>query len=157
MKATIELSNDSPDSWTPDKQRIVTWLEPILELTGTREPCTISLRFVDEAAGATLNEQYRGRSGATNVLSFPAAAPAVMVRHLGRRPLGDIVICPTVVQREATEQGKEPEAHWAHLLQHGLLHLLGYDHADRAGAEEMETLEIKALESLGIQNPYLVA
>lgn len=157
MTATIELSNDSPDCWTPDEQRIATWMEPVLELTDTREPCTISLRFVDETAGAALNEQYRGKPGATNVLSFPAAAPTAMVRHLGRRPLGDIVICPPVVQREAGAQGKEPAAHWAHLLQHGLLHLLGYDHADRAGAEEMESIEIRALERLGIKNPYLVA
>ena len=157
MKATIELSNHCPDHWTPGKQRITTWVDPVLELTGTQEPCAISLQFVDEATGAALNAQYRGRQGATNVLSFPAAAPAAMVSQLGWRPLGDIVICPPVVQREAGAQGKELEAHWAHLLQHGLLHLLGYDHADRTGAEEMETLEIRALQMLGIENPYLVA
>jgi len=156
MKTTIELSNDCPNHWTPDRQRIATWIAPVLQLTGTREPCTISLQFVDEAAGADLNVQYRGKRGPTNVLSFPAVAPAAMVTQLGRRPLGDIVICPPIVQREAAAQGKEPEAHWAHLLQHGLLHLLGYDHADRAGAEAMEALEIRALERLGIENPYLL-
>ena len=108
----------------------------------------VTVRIVGEAEGADLNRRWRKRRGATNVLSFPSeshAAPAF---------LGDIVICAPVVVREAHQQLKSPEAHWAHLIVHGVLHLLGYDHKTQRDAEAMEALEQGILKRLGYPNPY---
>ena len=103
---------------------------------------------------ADLNEHYRARSGPTNVLSFPAEIPRVVVSQLPSRPLGDIAICATLVEKEAELQDKSLDAHWAHLAPHGFLHLLGYDHQESEESEEMEALEIRILASLGFPNPY---
>jgi probable rRNA maturation factor len=107
------------------------------------------IRIVDAKESAALNEQYRGRSGPTNVLAFPAgpmpAGPAL---------LGDIVICAPVVMSEADEQGKPTEAHWAHIVIHGCLHLAGFDHMADPDAEEMEARERELLADLGIADPY---
>lgn len=119
-------------------------------------PGNISLRFVDEAESAALNSQYRGKDSSTNVLSFPAALPETMRRQLESVPLGDIVICPAVVEKEAAAQGKSLEAHWAHMLIHGCLHLLGYGHESSRQASDMESLEIRIMEGLGFDNPYLI-
>lgn len=116
----------------------------------------LTIRLVDEAEGRELNRTWRGKDYATNVLSFPADVPD----ELGGIPLldipllGDLVICVPVVEREAVEQGKTPEAHWAHLVIHGCLHLLGYDHIDDEEAEEMEALERLLLAELGHPDPY---
>ncbi|MEP5763186.1 MAG: rRNA maturation RNase YbeY [Halieaceae bacterium] len=110
----------------------------------------LSLRLVSETEMTTLNQQYRGKSGPTNVLSFPADLPAGVDHPL----LGDIVICPAVVIREAAQQGKTESQHWAHMLVHGSLHLLGYDHIDCNEAEVMEALETDILQSLGCPSPY---
>ena len=110
----------------------------------------VSVRLVSEAEMTTLNQQYRGREGSTNVLSFPADLPPELELPL----LGDIVICAAVVRREATEQHKELPQHWAHMLVHGSLHLLGYDHIDPAQAEIMESLETTILQALGYPCPY---
>ena len=109
----------------------------------------LTIRLVNEAESAVLNETYRHKQGPTNVLSFPFEAPPEIDSAL----LGDIVICAPVVLREAVVQGKTPEAHWAHLVAHGVLHLLGYDH-DEAQAEAMESLEIRILAGLGYPDPY---
>ena len=111
----------------------------------------LSLRLVDEAECADLNQRYRGKAGPTNVLSFPFEPPPGIK---GPRYLGDLVICVPVVVREVAEQGKAPEAHWAHLVVHGVLHLLGYDHLDEAEAQEMEALETRLLANLGFPPPY---
>jgi probable rRNA maturation factor len=111
---------------------------------------------VDEVESEHLNSVYRGQHNATNVLSFPAEVPPIFSRQLEINILGDIVICPAILQREADEQGKSPEAHWTHLLIHGVLHLLGYDHETDITAATMEQLEINILEKLGFPNPYLV-
>lgn len=107
------------------------------------------IRIVDAKESAALNEQYRGRSGPTNVLAFPAgpmpAGPAL---------LGDIVICAPVVTSEADEQGKPTEAHWAHIVIHGCLHLVGFDHVADQDAEDMEARERALLADLGIADPY---
>ena len=107
--------------------------------------------LVDEAEGRELNRTWRQKDYATNVLSFPADVPDEL---LDIPLLGDLVICVAVVEREAAEQGKELEAHWAHLVIHGCLHLLGYDHIDDDEAEEMETLEQTLLAELGHPDPY---
>ncbi len=108
------------------------------------------LRVVDEQESAQLNGQYRDKPYATNVLSFPADLP----EEVGEAVLGDIAICAPVVRREAREQGKTPDAHWAHMVVHGVLHLCGYDHIQEADAEEMEQLETAILNKLGFADPY---
>ncbi len=112
----------------------------------------VSVRLVTEEEMARLNHQYRGRDSSTNVLSFPADLPADVDHPL----LGDIVICTAVVAREAAEQGKSEQQHWAHMLVHGCLHLLGYDHIEAPEAELMESLETTILQSLGYPCPYSV-
>ena len=111
----------------------------------------LTIRLVDEAEGRELNNTWRHKDYATNVLSFPADVPEGL---LDIPLLGDLVICVPVVEREAAEQDKSLEAHWAHLVIHGCLHLLGYDHIDDDEAEEMEGLEQNLLAELGHPDPY---
>jgi probable rRNA maturation factor len=108
------------------------------------------LRIVDEAEMTGLNEQYRKKSGPTNVLSFPADLP----QGVNSPFLGDIIICAPVVAKEAKDQGKSLDSHWAHMTVHGILHLQGYNHIDNTEAEQMESLEIKIMQQLGFANPY---
>jgi|SRR5450755_4461383 probable rRNA maturation factor len=113
----------------------------------------ISVLLVGPAASRALNAQYRGRERATNVLSFPAPAGAAGPSGL----LGDLVICPAVLRAEARAQHKSARAHWTHLVVHGVLHLVGYDHEREAEALRMERREIRVLRRLGVANPYRIA
>jgi len=119
-------------------------------LAGGPADAELSVRVVDEEEGAQLNQAYRHKQGPTNVLSFPFEAPPYIDSPL----LGDLVICAPVVEREAREQGKAVAVHWAHMVVHGTLHLLGYDHQDEAQAREMEAREIEMLTRLGYPDPY---
>ena len=119
-------------------------------LADRRENAELVIRIVDEAESADLNATYRGKSGPTNVLSFPFEAPPPVESDL----LGDLLICAPVVVREANEQGKPAAAHWAHMVVHGSLHLLGYDHETESEAAEMEALEGEILGRLDYPNPY---
>jgi probable rRNA maturation factor len=110
----------------------------------------LAVRLVGEREGRALNRHYRGQDHATNVLSFPADLPHGVTLPL----LGDIVLCAPVVAREARTQGKELNAHYAHLTVHGVLHLLGFDHGKRRDAEAMELLEREILATLGLPDPY---
>src|SRR5690606_500913 len=110
----------------------------------------LSIRIVDRDEIQALNAQYRHKNTPTNVLSFPCELPPAVDVPL----LGDIVICAQVVQEEAAAQHKAELSHWAHMVVHGTLHLLGYDHMDDAEANEMESLEIEILNTLGFANPY---
>lgn len=110
----------------------------------------LTIRIVDEPEGLRLNRLWRGGADATNVLSFPAEVPA----QTGIELLGDVVICAPVAAREAREAGLEPRAHWAHLVVHGVLHLLGYDHAREGPARRMERLEARILRRLGFPDPH---
>lgn len=148
MSIVVDVQNAAGARGTPAEARIRQWVETTLE--GLREEAELTVRIVDENEGVLLNEQWRGGKGATNVLSFPAADDFNMLPEL----LGDIIICAPVVEREAYEQDKEPEAHWAHMIVHGTLHLLGYDHQDDEEAQMMEALEIDRLGKLGYANPY---
>ena len=130
----------------PPKALVRNWLLAALRVEGRRAGA-IGVRFVDREEAARLNRNYRSRDYATNVLSFPYA----------RKPLvdGDLVLCPRVVEAEAAEQGKQPLAHYAHLVIHGTLHLLGYDHVGRRReAARMEKRERKILARLGFADPY---
>jgi len=124
------------------KARVVSWMEPAL-----KHPAEIAVRIVGEDEAQALNRQYRGRDYPTNVLTFDYA----------REPWvsADLVLCGPVVEREAREQGKTLEEHYAHLLVHGTLHAQGYDHeTNERDALEMEALEVLLLGSLGFRNPY---
>jgi len=134
----------------PSMRRLSGWLRRALAGEARGE---ISLRIVGEAEGAELNERYRRRRGPTNVLSFagtdsPSGSPDEA------RLLGDIVICAPVIAREANEQGKSLDAHWAHIALHGALHLLGYDHEAEREARIMERREAELLAALGFADPY---
>lgn len=124
------------------------WAENVL--AGRREAAELTLRIVGDQESAQLNERYRHKPGATNVLSFPFESPAGISLPL----LGDLVICAPRVASEAQAQHKSLTGHWAHLVIHGLLHLLGYDHSDPQQAQAMEALEIAELARLGYPNPY---
>jgi probable rRNA maturation factor len=110
----------------------------------------LGVRVVGSAESRRLNARYRGKDKPTNVLSFSPAYAGV------GRPLGDLVICAQVVRSEAREQGKRLQAHWAHLVVHGALHLIGYDHEREAQAKRMERREVAVLRRLGFANPYRV-
>ena len=120
-------------------------------LAGQRAEAELSIRIVGEEEMARMNLTYRNKSGPTNVLSFPAELPP----GLPVSAIGDLVICAPVVAREAAEQGKSAAAHWAHMVVHGCLHLLGYDHMDESQAQEMEPLETAILAGLGVPDPYM--
>ncbi len=120
----------------------------------TTRPVTLGIRIVDEEESAQLNRDYRGKDYATNVLSFSHELPDFMLNALEEYPLGDLAICAPVVLREAAQQGKPAADHWAHMVIHGVLHLLGHDHEDDAAAETMEALERILLKNLGIADPY---
>lgn len=154
MKVTVELRNDCTPNWAPDKTLCKQWIRAALKTARYPVDANVSISFVTEQTSAELNKKYRGKAGATNVLSFPSDFPENLASVITFQPLGDVVICPDVVAREAMEQNKELKAHWAHLTIHGLLHLLGYDHVQEPQAREMEQLEISALQSLGIADPY---
>jgi probable rRNA maturation factor len=148
MKVELCLQNASAVQDIPDETEIRLWLQAALQFM---PEAVLTIRVVDEDESAALNQQYRQKTGATNVLSFPADLPEEIELPL----LGDLVICAPLVQTEARAQGKPERAHWAHLVIHGTLHLLGYDHIEEAEAEEMECLETRLLKRLGFADPYL--
>ena len=149
--ATIELDLQlaTEASELPSEQQLRDWCA--LALRQRSNDSELTIRIVDVEEGRELNLQWRGKDYATNVLSFPAEVPDGL---LDIPLLGDLVICAAVVEREAAEQGKSREAHWAHLVIHGCLHLLGYDHIEDEEAEEMEGLERQLLAELGYPDPY---
>ena len=146
---TLSLESASAAPGQPVEAEFLRWARAALK--GHCKPGELSIRIVDEEESAELNSRYRGKEGPTNVLSFPADLPAGVPVPL----LGDLVICAPVVAREAQEQGKQAEAHWAHLVVHGCLHLLGLDHETEAQAAEMESLERDILAGMGYPDPYL--
>ena len=144
----IEIQAIFESAGQPDQQQIQLWVDAALE--GYDQDTEIVVRIVDERESAQLNEQYRHKSGPTNILSFPVDLPEGIELDL----LGDLVICAPVLEKEALEQDKLLAHHWAHIVVHGVLHLLGYDHIDEAQAELMENKEIAILNKLHINNPY---
>ena len=137
----------------PSQTEIEQWVTAVLQAE-KNEAAELTVRIVDETESAALNQQYRHKQGPTNVLSFPFESPTEVAEDLSVNLLGDLVICAPVVNREALEQHKAEQAHWVHMVVHGTLHLLGYDHVDRNEAEAMENREIRIMDSLGYANPY---
>ena len=133
----------------PKDQELVKWVKEVLTLEqhGDTE---LTIRFVSEEESAELNNQYRNKQNSTNILSFPFEMPDEVELNL----LGDLIVCSDIVKREAAEQQKEELAHWVHMIVHGTLHLLGYDHLTDAEANVMEAKEIKILSQLGYSDPY---
>ena len=146
VQTACESDKDLP---TPDDfQR---WADVALRGDGNAE---VVIRIVDEDESRELNHHYRGQDKPTNVLSFPMELPEELAAAVDENMLGDLIICAPVVVHEALEQHKVLQHHWAHMVIHGMLHLQGYDHIEADEAEEMECLEIKLLQQLGIDNPY---
>ena len=154
----VDVQMACSDAGIPDVQEIQSWVEFAVGQS-KRIPAAntdVAVRIVDADEIRTLNKLYRNKDVSTNVLSFPAGDIAGLPAESARE-LGDIVICASVVSDEASQQGKVLADHWAHMLVHGALHLLGYDHEESAEAEEMEHLEMAILKSRGIANPYASA
>lgn len=149
MSVTVDLQNASGVRSVPLRRDFKRWASATMaQLEPGTARSQLSIRIVDEAESAALNAHYRHKQGPTNILSFPV--PAGLPPAL----LGDLAICAGVVAREAAEQNKSLDAHWAHLTVHGVLHLKGYDHEQPRDADVMEALEKHILEQLGYQDPY---
>jgi probable rRNA maturation factor len=149
MKVSLSVQYAAARRGSPRQTAIARWARAALRGL-RRKKVALGVRIVNEKESATLNRRYRGKSGATNVLSFPFEAPP------GTRSdtLGDLVLCAPIVRREARVQQRTPAAHWAHLVVHGILHLRGYDHENAKAAAVMEAREARVLRSLGYPNPY---
>jgi len=147
MATVIDLQNDSGLESVPVPALFQQWVDAALQNPYPRLEQTICV--VGEAESRELNRRFRERDSATNVLAFPGVNDL-----LDYDCLGDLVICAPLVLAEAGAQGKEVEAHWAHLVVHGMLHLQGFDHQDEQQAESMESLEVEILDTLGYANPY---
>lgn len=156
MDIHVDVQNASSSASLPDDEDIHRWIATTLKdsvctnETSAKHSYEVSVRIVDAAEITELNHHYRQKNAPTNVLSFPAAFPEGVDVPL----LGDIVICAQVVAEEAAQQHKSLQAHWAHMLVHGTLHLLGYDHIEASDADIMETLETKILTEMDYPSPY---
>ncbi len=149
MAYQIDIESNSQSQQIPALAELERWIGAALR-SQKLEDAEVSLYIVDEDESQQLNSQYRSKDYPTNVLSFPADIP----EEVGVPLLGDLVVCAPVVEREAQEQGKTLAAHWAHMLVHGSLHLLGFDHIDDTEADEMEALETAIITGLGYPAPY---
>ncbi|WP_138437203.1 rRNA maturation RNase YbeY [Marinobacter shengliensis] len=146
-KLTVDVQVAYEGAGVPDETQFQVWAE---KAWLGEDPSEVTIRIVGNDESQDLNHQYRGKDKPTNVLSFPFEAPPGITVPLA----GDLVICAPVVEKEAQEQHKEPVAHWAHMVVHGMLHLQGYDHIEDNEAEAMEALEVRLLAQLGFANPY---
>jgi probable rRNA maturation factor len=151
----VQLACDDPD--IPDTEKIREWVVSAIAAAdaAAMDRSEVSVRVVDVEEMQTLNREYRDKDEPTNVLSFPAGEITGLPTDEGG-VLGDVVICAAIVRDEAVEQNKALADHWRHMLVHGTLHLLGYDHMTDAEATEMEGLEVRILTSLGVADPYRV-
>ena len=146
MVPAVRVQRATRAARAPSAARLALWARA----AGAQAGRTLTVRLVGYPESRRLNESFRGKSGATNVLAFPAGKPLPGVEA----ELGDLVICLPLVLREARQQGKKPLDHLAHLVVHGTLHLLGHDHDQAAKARKMENAEVRILRGLGIGDPY---
>ena len=149
MTVTVDLQVASEHAFIPSETKMHCWVNTVTVLH-KKNNMEVSIRVIDEKESAMLNHTWRGKKGATNVLSFPAELPEDIPLAL----LGDLAICAPLIEQEAVAQHKTREAHWAHIVIHGTLHLLGYDHIKESDAIEMETLESHIMYKLGYPDPY---
>lgn len=152
VRLDVGVSYALPRAGLPAAPSFRKWVAAALK--GRIREADLAIRLVDDREGRALNQHYRGKDYATNVLSFPAELPEGLPKGVKLPLLGDLVICAPVVAREAAEQAKPLNAHYAHLTVHGVLHLLGWDHEDDKEAEAMEQLEREILADLGVSDPY---
>ena len=151
MTLTVDVAYATRHPWAPSARLVREWAVAAAGAKGRNS--TLSVQVVTPRESERLNGHYRKRKKPTNVLSFPAELPVGALRGEAK-PLGDLVICARVVAREACEQGKSLAAHWAHMVVHGTLHLLGHDHEDDDEAQRMESREKRVLKALGFADPY---
>lgn len=149
MKHIIDIQNACDPQELPSAELFQQWVDAVLT-TVTEQQFELTIRLVNIAESQQLNKQYRDKDKPTNVLSFPFEVPEGIELNL----LGDLVICTQVVEQEAKAQNKALFDHWAHMVIHGCLHLVGYDHINDTDANEMEAIEVKVLAKLAISNPY---
>ena len=149
MNNVVEVQLAHDDELVPDGPRIIAWVDCALKSVQKRA-VAITVRVVTRDEMQNLNVRFRDQNSATNVLSFPSDN----LRSQRTGVSGDIVVCSVIVQTEAQEQNKAPDAHWAHMIIHGVLHLCGYDHTTDVVATEMESLEVLILRLLGFPDPY---
>lgn len=151
MNVTVELQNASLDQdGLPSEETLELWAQKALEIGGRTADAELTVRLVEPQEIQSLNALYRHIDKPTNILSFPFECPEEVELPL----IGDLIVCMQVLRREAEEQGKSVEEHFAHLIVHGCLHLIGYDHIEPQDAKIMEPLEVKAVMALGYDNPY---
>ncbi len=152
MPVSIEMSVsdnlDAEEGDIPDAALVQQWAEKACLCD---DQVITSVQIVSKDEMHELNNTWRGKNRPTNVLSFPMQSPD----EVDPKILGDLVLCADVINTEARQQHKPDQAHWAHMVVHGMLHLQGYDHIDEHQADEMEALEIRILDQLGFDNPYL--
>jgi probable rRNA maturation factor len=148
IRVDLQIAVAAKQQRLPAKKQFSQWVEQALQ--GRYRSAELTIRLVDAAESAQLNETYRHKTGPTNVLSFPFEADVPLRVPL----LGDLVICAEVVAREAQQQGKTLDSHWAHMVIHGTLHLIGFDHLTTDEAQAMEGQEITIMQQLGYSNPY---
>ncbi len=149
LQIAYDKAKDSQN--LPSQEDFQRWVEAVL--APYKKPFELTVRLVTSEESQQLNTQYRGKDKPTNVLSFPFEVPEGIELDL----LGDLIICVPVVEQEATEQNKALTAHWAHMVIHGCLHLLGFDHIEDDEADEMEALETKIITALGFPAPYEIS
>jgi probable rRNA maturation factor len=158
MKVHVEIQFATDEECALSSGDIVSWIQRSLELanvTVNREgKSEVSVRVVGAEEMQALNNEFRDKDWPTNILSFPAGAIQGLPAD-SDMPLGDLVICASVVNEEAGQQGKSKHDHWGHIIVHGSLHLLGFDHSQDEEAAVMEGLEIEILSAYGITNPYV--
>jgi probable rRNA maturation factor len=149
-RPAVSIARRVRSGWAPAAGELSAWAAAALGARGRGRE--LSVLLVAKPASRALNARYRGRDHPTNVLSFPAPPSAAQVSGL----LGDLVICPALLRVEARAQHKSARAHWTHLVVHGVLHLIGYDHEREREAQRMQRREIRALRRLGVANPYRI-
>lgn len=150
MLIEIQLSDRLAENvYVPSEELLQTWALTVFQKQSV-DDVELFIRVVDKAESQGLNKDYRNKDAPTNVLSFPTDAPEYVVPRM----LGDLVICAEVVDAESHAQDKSRDAHWAHMVVHGILHLLGFDHEDDDQAQQMEDLEIEIIQGLGFAKPY---
>ena len=153
MNVLVDVQLACSDDTIPEAGAINAWVSRAVAATGATRGHEVSVRVVDKEEIRQLNRDYRGKDQPTNVLSFPSG-PIEGLPAYEVVPLGDIVVCAGVVADEAEAQGKRPADHWAHMLVHGTLHLMGFDHQEETQAAEMEGMETEILTEHGLPDPY---